>query len=64
MQKKIYIAPLVKVIELDMEMIIAASGDEELEIEYTDEEANEEFEVLVNKRRGVWGDLWCEEEQV
>lgn len=64
MHKKKYIKPLVEIVELDIEMMIATSGEENLEIEYTDEEASEEYEVLVNKRRGVWGDLWNEEAPV
>ena len=64
MHKKKYIKPLVEIVELDIEMMIATSGEENLEIEYTDEDASEEYEVLVNKRRGVWGDLWNEEAPV
>lgn len=52
-KKKEYIQPQAVVVECDCDTMLAVSR-----LEYTDEEADKEQEVLSNGRRGTWGDLW------
>ena len=48
-----YVKPLTVVVETECNTMLAAS-----KLEYTDEKADKELEVLSNSRRGAWGDLW------
>lgn len=49
-----YVKPQIVVIEAECNTMLAAS-----KLGYTDEEADKDLEVLSNKRRGKWGDLWA-----
>ena len=49
---KIYEKPEIKIIFLDTEDILASS------IMWSNEEASDEYDVLINKRRGGWEDIW------
>ena len=51
--KQNYIKPQTTVLELEVAEMMATSF-----IDYTTEKANDEYEVLSNKRRGSWGNLW------
>ena len=48
-----YVKPLTVVVETECNTMLAAS-----KLEYTDENADKDLEVLSNNRRGTWGDLW------
>lgn len=48
-----YVKPLAVVVETECNTMLAAS-----KLEYTDENADKDLEVLSNGRRGTWGDLW------
>ena len=48
-----YVKPLTVVVETECNTMLAAS-----KLEYTDENADKDLEVLSNDRRGAWGDLW------
>lgn len=52
--KKVYVRPLIEIIEMEVE-------DELLTLSVVDDiPADPDEEVLTNKRRGEWGDLWVE----
>ena len=52
--KKVYVRPLIEIIEMEVE-------DELLTLSVVDDiPADPDEEVLANKRRGEWGDLWVE----
>ena len=51
--KQNYIKPQTTVLELEVAEMMATSF-----IDYTSEIASDEYEVLSNKRRGSWGNLW------
>lgn len=52
--KKKYVSPLMEVIEMEStEAVLALSV-------YDDKTADPNEEVLSNKRRGKWGDLWAD----
>ena len=51
--KKKYIAPEMNVVEVEASDMLAVSS-----VDYTDKEANNNYEALTNDRRGSWGDLW------
>ena len=52
MKKNIYIAPCVEIIEIDSASMLAASPHD---IPVVDGEGSD---VLSNRHRGSWGDLW------
>ena len=57
MEKKIYIAPQVEVIETELVTMIATSpGD----IPVVDGEGGE---ILSNRHRGEWGNLWTKDKE-
>ena len=60
MNRRTYITPEIEVVEIEYQSMMAGSEeiDDEIEIEY--ELANPDLEVLTNKRRGEWGNLWKE----
>lgn len=60
--KKRYIIPEMEVVEIEIESLMVAGSDEEVdgEIEIEEELADPDLEVLTNKRRGEWGNLWKE----
>lgn len=62
MNKMKYIAPEVEIVELELELMLILSAEGDAEVEITDKEASDDFEVLADKRRGTWGDLWCDPE--
>ena len=47
-----YVQPQTEILEVEIENIIALS--------YSDEKADSKEDVLVNKRRGTWGNFWEE----
>lgn len=51
-----------EVVEIEIESLMVAGSDEEVdgEIEIEEELADPDLEVLTNKRRGEWGNLWKE----
>ena len=51
--KEEYVKPLTVVVETECNPRLAAS-----KLEYPDENADKDLEVLCNGRRGAWGDLW------
>lgn len=52
--KKIYVSPSIEVIEMETkEEILSLSV-------YDDRTADPNEEVLSNKRRGIWGNLWAD----
>ena len=52
-KKKYYIKPQVVVLEIECNTILAVSN-----LEYSDESADKDLEVLSNDRRDSWGNLW------
>ena len=52
MKKKQYIAPSMEVVEIELSELLASS------IPDIDIEDGEGTEILSNKRRGRWGNLW------
>ena len=50
---KEYKKPMVTEIEMSSQGFIATSG-----LRYTNESAENEYEVLSGKNRGEWGSLW------
>ena len=50
---KEYKKPTVQEIEIGLQCIIAASG-----LQYSDESADKDYEVLAGKHRGEWGNMW------
>ena len=50
---KEYKKPTVHEIEISLHGIIAASG-----LQYSDESADKDYEVLAGKHRGEWGNMW------
>lgn len=63
MNRQTYITPEIEVVEIDYQSMMVAGSNEEVdtEIEITDDEyADPDLEVLTNKRRGEWGNLWKE----
>ncbi len=48
--KDLYIQPHTEVVEVETEKMLALS--------LSDEQASSNEDVLTNKRRGTWGDLW------
>lgn len=54
MNRNTYQKPMMVVVEVGMEQLIAAS------LEITDEKANPDYGILSNEQRGSWGDLWSE----
>lgn len=53
--RKAYIVPTTSIIEFDSETLLAASEP----LKYTDKEANQEYEVLSNKKQ-LWEHTWGE----
>lgn len=45
-----YMQPLIEVVEVETEDMLALS--------LSDEQASSNEDVLTNRRRGTWGDLW------
>lgn len=58
--KKTYISPQTYTIEVEIETLIATSG--EVTIDYSNDlKADENYEVLSKKQRpGIWDNLWGE----
>lgn len=56
MEKKEYIAPKCEVIEMDLVNMIAGSTPEV----GGDMEENESGDMMSNRKRGEWGNLWGE----
>jgi len=50
--KELYIQPLIEVVEVETEEMLALS--------VSDEQASSNEDVLMHKRRGTWGNLWEE----
>ena len=48
--KELYIQPHTEVVEVETEKMLALS--------LSDEQASSNEDVLTNRRRGTWGDLW------
>lgn len=48
--KELYIQPHTEVVEVETERMLALS--------VSDEQASSREDVLTNRRRGTWGDLW------
>lgn len=62
MNKMKYIAPEIEILELELELMLVLSAEGDAEIDIGEGEASEDFEVLADKRRGTWGNLWCDPE--
>lgn len=60
MNRRTYITPEIEVVEIEYQSMMAGSEEIDDEIEIEDELANPDLEVLTNKRRGEWGNLWKE----
>ena len=59
MNKKIYIAPAMEIVEVEPVVMLAASNrDFDISNETTGDDA-----VMSNKRRGTWGDLWADDKE-
>ena len=57
MEKKAYIAPQMEVTEIDtVQMLAASAGD----IPVVDGEGSD---ILSNRRRGTWGNLWSDDKE-
>ena len=55
MNKKVYIAPVCEVVEMELEsQILSASND----ITFKPGEDDDEVESHTNRHRGEWGNLW------
>lgn len=52
-EMKEYQRPIAQEIEINLHGIIAASG-----LQYSDESADNDYEVLAGKHRGEWGNMW------
>ena len=57
MEKKKYIAPAMEIAEFEMVSMIAASASD---IPVVDGEGSD---ILSNRRRGTWGNLWADDEK-
>ena len=57
MEKKKYIAPAMEIAEIEMVSMIAASAPD---IPVVDGEGTD---ILSNRRRGTWGNLWADDEK-
>lgn len=57
MEKKKYIAPEVEITEMEMMGMLAASAGD---IPVVDGEGSE---ILSNRHRGEWGNLWADDEK-
>ena len=51
--KKDYVKPQVVVVEIECNTMLAVSN-----LEYSDENADKDLEILSGERRGTWGNLW------
>ena len=60
MNRRTYITPEIEVVEIEYQSMMVGSEEIDDEIEIEDELANPDLEVLTNKRRGEWGNLWKE----
>ena len=60
MNRRTYITPEIEVVEIEYQSMMAGSEEIDDEIEIEDELAKPDLEVLTNKRRGEWGNLWKE----
>ena len=60
MNRRTYITPEIEVVEIEYQSMMAGSEKIDDEIEIEEELANPDLEVLTNKRRGEWGNLWKE----
>ena len=54
MEKKVYIAPQMEVVEMELVAMLAASKELGVYDTPTEDDA-----VMSNGRRGKWGDLWA-----
>ena len=63
MNKKKYIAPQMEIADIELVTMIATSGTPEIGIVKpgTGEGSEGGTEILSNKRRGKWGNLWHED---
>jgi hypothetical protein len=52
--KKEYLAPMTSIYELNLQSVLASS----VQLKYTNESANQEFEVLSNSRHEGWNHEW------
>ena len=57
MEKETYIAPQMEVIEIENASMLAASAEN---IPVVDGEGTE---ILSNRHRGTWGNLWADDEK-
>lgn len=55
MNKKIYIAPAMEIVEIEMVTMLAASV-------LVSDTPTDDDAVMSNRRRGTWGNLWATEE--
>ena len=55
MEKKIYIAPAMEIVEIEMVTMLAASV-------LVSDTPTEDDALMSNRRRGTWGNLWAPEE--
>ena len=55
MNKNIYIAPAMEIVEIEMVTMLAASV-------LVSDTPTEDDAVMSNRRRGTWGNLWATEE--
>ena len=60
MNRRTYITPEIEVVEIEYQSMMAGSEKIDDEIEIEEELADPDLEVLTNKRRGEWGNLWKE----
>ena len=60
MNRRMYITPEIEVVEIEYQSMMAGSEEIDDEIEIEEELADPDLEVLTNKRRGEWGNLWKE----
>ena len=57
MEKKKYIAPFMEIAEIEMVKMLAASASD---IPVVDGEGSD---ILSNRRRGTWGNLWATDDE-
>ena len=56
MNKNIYIAPAMEIVEIEMVTMLAASV-------LVSDTPTEDDAVMSNRRRGTWGNLWTKDEE-
>ena len=62
MERKVYIAPQMEIADIELVTMIATSAPK-IDIVDPNDPNGSGSEILSNRRRGTWGNLWTKDEE-